>query len=112
MFFTAFESPRMSPEFIFTVEYHIAQILAGCDRTYLASACETDTLATSLANELDFFGFYHKSQVGESVKNYLIAHNQELLAFARKILADPDNNHLLDESLLPHRIPTSFPRQT
>lgn len=108
MFFPAFESLRMSPEFIFILEHYTTQILAGCDRTYLASVCETDMLATSLANELEFLGFYQKSEVGESVKNYLIAHNQELLAFAKKILAGLDTTHFLDESFLPHRTPTSF----
>lgn len=111
MFFPAFESPRMSPEFIFTLEHYVAHILVGCDRSFLAHACETGTLVTSMADELDFLGFYKKELQGESVREYLAAHDEELMAFAKKILADPDNSSFLDQSLLPHRLPTTFARR-
>lgn len=114
MFFPAFGSTRLTPEFLFQIEHNVAHLLVGCDRSYLATAITTDTLIESIAQELEFFGIYdrnNREEMRETIRHYLSAHKPELMHMAKSILADPENNMALEISLQPIRLPMMFGRR-
>ena len=114
MFFPAFGSTRLSAEFIFQVEHLTTQLLASCDRSFLQTTIETDTLIQSLADELEFLGIYSRHNhdtLRESVTCYLAAHKPELNEAALKILNSNDQERVLNDFELPIRLPMMFGRR-
>ena len=103
MYFQAFctsKQPVISPEFTFTVEYLVSQILTMADRAFLVEVLQQHRLVDALIDELEFLGHIPEGSL-PTVKAYLLAQEETLRHTAERVVKEPENDALREQLCQP-----------